>query len=149
MLNIVDNDNISDLLVTIRFSLIGLNLIFLISESLLFVIAIHSITTLLVSAVVLLLACYGIVLIVADVIKRAMAQGLLEQQGEVISGPGAQRDRQYFIDKLTSRQSDHVKRARKHATELSVKQVLAKQTIIQQQQVREWRTWCLVLSLYD
>jgi len=58
------------------------------------------------------------------------------QMGEVVSGPGGQREQKLFMPaKLTSSQQEAIAKAKKYAMEQSIRSVLLKQTLAHQQQV--------------
>lgn len=58
------------------------------------------------------------------------------QTGPLLTGPGGAREQKRFIlKKLSSSEEERVKKAKKYAMEESIKSVLLKQTLAQQQQV--------------
>jgi len=64
------------------------------------------------------------------------------QIGAIINGPGGQREKKLFTPaKLSSSQQEAVAKAKKYAMEQSIRSVLLKQTLVQQQQV----TFCITV----
>jgi len=68
------------------------------------------------------------------VVKAELKQAA--QLGAVINGPGGHREQKLYTPaKLSSSQQEAVAKAKKYAMEQSIRSVLLKQTIMQQQQV--------------
>lgn len=70
----------------------------------------------------------------------------LKQSGDIIQGSGAKKSRESDAMKLTPKQQEVVEKVRKYAMEQSIRQVLVKHTIAQQQaQMIHFQVSCKIL----